>query len=135
MAGFGGMRISDTSDLWWKTAVIYCLDVETFFDSDGDGVGDLAGVSQRIDYLAELGITCLWLMPFYPTPGRDDGYDVTDLYGVDHRLGTHGDLVELIRTARDRGIRVIAGLVVIRNVSPAELSLHATVADVVRPGR
>ena len=106
------MRITDTSDLWWKNAVVYCLDVETFFDSDGDGVGDLAGLAQRIDYLAELGITCLWLMPFYPTPDRDDGYDVTDHFGVDPRLGTHGDLVELIRTANDRGIRVIADIVV-----------------------
>ena len=69
-------------------------------------------MAQRIDYLAELGVTCLWLMPFYPTPDRDDGYDITDFYGVDRRLGTHGDLVEVIRTARDRGIRVIADLVV-----------------------
>lgn len=106
------MRITDTSDLWWKSAIIYCLDVETFLDSDGDGIGDLQGLASRIDYLSQLGVTCLWLMPFYPTPDRDDGYDVTDFYGVDARLGTHGDLVEVIRTARDRGMRVIVDLVV-----------------------
>jgi trehalose synthase len=106
------MRITDTSDLWWKTAVVYCLDVETFFDGDGDGTGDLRGLAQRLDHLADLGVTCLWLMPFYPTPDRDDGYDITDFYGVDGRLGSHGDLVEVLRTARDRGIRVIADLVV-----------------------
>jgi Glycosidases len=106
------VKITDTSDLWWKSAVVYCLDVETYLDDDGDGVGDLAGLARRIDYLADLGITCLWLMPFYPSPDRDDGYDVTDFYGVDPRLGTHGDLVEVIRTARDRGIRVIVDLVV-----------------------
>ncbi|MFB8188185.1 alpha-amylase family protein [Microbacterium sp. NPDC055988] len=106
------MKITDTSDLWWKTAVVYCLDVETFLDSDGDGVGDLQGLARRIDYLSQLGVTCLWLMPFYPTPDRDDGYDVSDFYGVDRRLGTHGDLVEVIRTARDRGMRVIVDLVI-----------------------
>lgn len=106
------MRITDTSDLWWKTAVVYCLDVETYLDANGDGVGDLPGLARRIDYLADIGVTCLWLMPFYPTPDRDDGYDVTDFYGVDPRLGTHGDLVEVIRTAKDRGIRVIVDLVV-----------------------
>ena len=106
------MRITDTSDLWWKTAVVYCLDIETYLDGDGDGLGDLTGLAQRIHYLAELGVTCLWLMPFYPTPDRDDGYDITDHYGVDRRLGTFGDLIEVIRTAHDRGIRVIADLVV-----------------------
>jgi trehalose synthase len=106
------MRLTETADVWWKNAVVYCLDVETFFDTNGDGRGDLRGVSQRIDHLAELGVTCLWLMPFYPTPDRDDGYDITDFYGVDPRLGSHGDLVELITLARDRGIRVIADLVV-----------------------
>lgn len=105
-------RPVSTGDLWWKNAVIYCVDVETYYDSDGDGIGDLVGLTQRMDYLAELGVTCLWLMPFYPTPDRDDGYDVTDLFGVDSRLGTHGDLVELVRAAADRGIRVIADLVV-----------------------
>jgi trehalose synthase len=104
--------MTQTSDLWWKNAVIYCLDIETFFDADGDGVGDIAGLTERIDYLAQLGVTCLWLMPFYPTPDRDDGYDVTDYYGVDSRLGTHGDVVELIRTAKDRGMRVIADLLI-----------------------
>ena len=66
---------------------------------------------ERLDYLAGMGISCVWLMPFYPSRQRDDGYDITDFYGVDGRLGTHGDLVEMIRTARDRGIRVIADLV------------------------
>ncbi|EIV94534.1 alpha-amylase family protein [Frankia sp. QA3] len=106
------MRLSRTADLWWKNAVIYCLDVETFADGNGDGCGDFRGLTQRIDYLHELGVTCIWLMPFYPTPDRDDGYDITDFYGVDPRLGTHGDLVEFLRVARDRGIRVIADLVV-----------------------
>jgi trehalose synthase len=106
------VKITDTSDLWWKTSVIYCLDVETYLDHDGDGIGDFAGLAHRIDYLADLGVTCLWLMPFYPTADRDDGYDVTDFYGVDPRLGSHGDLVEVVRSARDRGIRVIVDLVV-----------------------
>jgi maltose alpha-D-glucosyltransferase/alpha-amylase len=105
-------RRKATSDVWWKNAVVYCLDVETFLDADGDGCGDLPGLTERVDYLAGLGVTCLWLMPFYASPRRDDGYDISDFYAVDPRLGTPGDLLELIRTARDRGIRVIADLVV-----------------------
>ncbi|MEJ3404335.1 alpha-amylase family protein [Rathayibacter sp. YIM 133350] len=106
------MKITDTSDLWWKTAVVYCLDVERYMDFNGDGRGDFEGLSQRVDYLADLGVTCLWLMPFYPTTDRDGGYDITDFYGVDPRLGSHGDVVEFMRTAKDRGMRVIIDLVV-----------------------
>jgi trehalose synthase len=106
------MDISRTSDVWWKNAIFYCLDVETFQDSNGDGIGDFRGLSQRLNYLSGLGVTCLWLMPFYPSPNRDDGYDITDYYAVDSRLGSLGDFVEFARTARDRGMRVIADLVV-----------------------
>ena len=106
------MKLGPTSDLWWKNAIVYCLDVETFLDSDGDGVGDFEGLLGQIDYLAGLGVTCLWLMPFYPSPNKDDGYDVSDYCAVDPRLGGLGDFVELVRTANDRGIKVIADLVV-----------------------
>jgi maltose alpha-D-glucosyltransferase/alpha-amylase len=106
------MDISRTSDLWWKNAVFYCLDVETFRDANRDGTGDFQGLTNRIDYLCGLGVTCIWLMPFYPTANRDDGYDIIDYYAVDPRYGSLGDFVEFLRTARDRGIRVIADLVV-----------------------
>ncbi len=99
-------------DLWYKNAIIYCIDVKTFMDSDGDGVGDFVGLTQRIDYLAGLGVTCIWLMPFYPSPNRDNGYDVMDYYNVDPRLGTLGDFVEFTRCAEERGIRIIVDLVV-----------------------
>jgi trehalose synthase len=107
-----GVDISRTSDVWWKNAIFYCLDVESFQDSDGDGIGDFTGLAHRIDHLAGLGVTCIWLMPFYPSPNRDDGYDIVDYYSVDGSLGSMGDVVEFVRTARDRGIRVIADLVV-----------------------
>jgi maltose alpha-D-glucosyltransferase/alpha-amylase len=106
------VRGARASDLWWKNAVVYCLDVETFCDADGDGRGDLQGLTARLDHLVRLGVTCLWLMPLYPSPNRDDGYDVTDFYGVDPRLGTHGDFVVMLRAAKDRGLRVIIDLVV-----------------------
>lgn len=105
------MNLTDTADLWWKNAVFYCADVQTFLDLDGDGQGDLRGMLHRVDYLADLGVTCLWLMPFYPTAGRDDGYDITDFYGVDPTLGSAGDFVELVRTCHSRGIRVVVDFV------------------------
>jgi maltose alpha-D-glucosyltransferase / alpha-amylase len=97
---------------WYDEAVIYCLDVETFADSNGDGIGDFRGLVGRLDYLYRLGVTCLWLNPIHPTPNRDDGYDVTDFYGVDPRLGTLGEFAELLHEAANRGIRVIIDLVV-----------------------
>ncbi|GAA0843723.1 alpha-amylase family protein [Streptosporangium amethystogenes subsp. fukuiense] len=106
------MRLTHTADLWWKNAVVYCLDVETYKDGNGDGIGDFRGLTQQVDHLERLGVTCIWLMPFFPSPSRDDGYDISDFYSVDPRLGSLGDFVEFVRTARDRGMRVIADLVV-----------------------
>jgi trehalose synthase len=106
------MNLEATSDLWWKNAIVYCVDTASFLDTNGDGIGDLDGLTQRIDYLAGLGVTCLWLMPIYPSPEHDYGYDVADYYGVADKYGTLGDVVELVRTARERGIRVIVDLVV-----------------------
>ncbi len=100
------------SGRWYEKAVVYCLDIDTFQDSNGDGVGDIQGLIGRLDYLARLGIDCLWLHPIHPSPGRDDGYDVTDFYNVDPRFGTLGDFAELLHEARSRGIRVIIDLVV-----------------------
>ena len=97
---------------WYQEAVIYCVEVASFQDSDGDGRGDLRGLISRLDYLARLGVTCLWLNPIHPSPLRDNGYDVTDYYGIDPRLGSLGDFAELTRRARERGIRIVLDLVV-----------------------
>ena len=100
------------SDLWYKNAVIYCLDVEKYQDANGDGVGDFEGLMRRLDYLQGLGVTCVWLQPFYPSPNRDNGYDVADYYGVNDRHGSLGDFVAFMRHAEALGIRVIIDLVV-----------------------
>ena len=105
------MRLEPTSDLWWKNAILYCLDVEAYLDGDGTGSAISRASSARSTTSPASGVTCLWLMPFYPSPNRDDGYDITDFYGVDSRLGSHGDFVEFVRTASDRGIKVIVDLV------------------------
>ncbi|GAA2112409.1 alpha-amylase family protein [Microlunatus panaciterrae] len=97
---------------WYQEAVIYCLEVASFQDSNGDGRGDLRGLISRLDYLARLGVTCLWLNPIHPSPGRDNGYDVSDYYEVDPKLGSLGDFAELTRRARERGIRILLDLVV-----------------------
>ena len=81
-------------------------------DANGDGIGDFPGLMRRLDYLHGLGITAIWLMPFQPSPDRDDGYDISDYYGVNSRYGTLGDFVEFTHGAEQRGIRVIMDLVV-----------------------
>lgn len=100
------------SERWYKEAVVYSVEVDSFQDSNGDGCGDLPGLTSRLDYLARLGVTCLWLNPIHPSPQRDGGYDVSDYYSVDPRLGTLGDFVELATQARSRGIRLLLDLVV-----------------------
>jgi maltose alpha-D-glucosyltransferase/alpha-amylase len=100
------------NDLWYKNAVIYCLSVGSYMDSNGDGVGDFEGLMRRLDYLHGLGITAVWLMPFQTSPCKDDGYDVADYYNVDPRYGTLGDFVEFTHAAKQRGIRVLIDLVV-----------------------
>jgi maltose alpha-D-glucosyltransferase/alpha-amylase len=100
------------NNLWYKNAIIYCLSVATYMDANGDGIGDFSGLMRRLDYLQGLGVTAIWLMPFQPSPGKDDGYDISDYYGVNPAYGTLGDFVEFAHGADQRGIRVIIDLVV-----------------------
>jgi maltose alpha-D-glucosyltransferase / alpha-amylase len=100
------------NDLWYKNAVMYCLDVEKYQDADGDGVGDFEGLMRRLEYLQGLGVTCVWLQPFYRSPNRDNGYDVADYYSIHEKHGSLGDFVEFMNRADALGIRVIVDLVV-----------------------
>ncbi len=99
-------------DIWYKNTIIYSLDLETFMDANGDGTGDFKGLMHKLDYLHSMGIDTLWLAPFQPTPNRDNGYDISDYYGVDPRHGSSGDFVEFMHQAKKRGIKVIIDLVV-----------------------
>ncbi len=96
---------------WFQDAIFYAVDVARFADSDGDGFGDFKGLLGKLDYLQDLGVTALWLLPFYPSPRRDNGYDVTDYYRVDPRLGTLADFEAVVRAAGERGMRVLIDLV------------------------
>lgn len=99
-------------DLWYKNAIVYCLSVEKYMDSNADGVGDFEGLSRRLPYLAGLGVTCVWLQPFYASPFRDNGYDVQDYYSVHSKYGSLGDFVEFMNHAESLGMRVLLDLVV-----------------------
>ena len=98
--------------LWFKDAVIYQLHVKAFSDSNGDGIGDFAGLTERLDYLKDLGVTTLWLLPFYPTPGRDDGYDIADYGDINSQFGTMRDFRRFMQEAKRRDLRVITELVI-----------------------
>ena len=98
--------------LWYKDAILYELHVRAFHDTNGDGIGDFRGVLEKMDYLQDLGVTALWLLPFYPSPLRDDGYDISNYTDVNDIYGTLADLKALLREAHRRGIRVITELVI-----------------------
>jgi maltose alpha-D-glucosyltransferase / alpha-amylase len=98
--------------LWFKDAVIYQLHVRSFFDSNGDGIGDFAGLTQKLDYLQDLGVTALWLLPFYPSPLRDDGYDIADYTAIHRDYGTMRQFRRFVKEAHDRGMKVITELVI-----------------------
>ncbi len=96
---------------WYKDAILYQLHVRTFYDSDGDGVGDFRGLEQKLDYLARLGVTAIWLMPFYPSPLRDDGYDISDYTAIHPSYGTLEDFKSFLGAAHERNIRILTELV------------------------
>ena len=104
---------TETADqLWYKDAIIYQLHVKAFADSNNDGIGDFTGLTEKLGYLQELGVTALWLLPFYPSPGRDDGYDIGDYGDINPDFGTMKDFKRFIQEAKKRGLRVITELVI-----------------------
>src|SRR5258708_6938963 len=109
---------SATDPLWYKDAVIYELHVRAFFDSNNDGVGDFAGLLQKLDYLQDLGVTCLWLLPFFPSPLRDDGYDIADYVNVHPSYGTIGDFKQFLDAAHQRNMQVMIALVINPTTDP-----------------
>src|ERR1700722_4709487 len=101
----------NSPQLWYKDAIIYELHVRAFHDYDDDGYGDFRGLTQKLDYLEDLGVTAIWILPFYPSPLRDDGYDIADYTSANSQYGTMDDFKEFLAEAHNRGIRVITELV------------------------
>ncbi|HJP97429.1 MAG TPA: alpha-amylase family protein, partial [Rhodanobacteraceae bacterium] len=108
----GTQQATRTDPLWFKDAVIYQLHVKAYFDSNDDGIGDFAGLEAKLDYLKDLGVTAIWLLPFYPSPLRDDGYDISDYRQVHPQYGTLRDFRQFVRACHRRGLRVITELVI-----------------------
>jgi maltose alpha-D-glucosyltransferase/alpha-amylase len=103
---------SATDPLWFKDAIIYETHVKAFFDSTGDGVGDFRGLTEKLDHVQDLGATCLWLLPFFPSPLKDDGYDIADYLNVHPSYGTLDDFKAFLKAAHGRGLQVIIELVI-----------------------
>lgn len=104
--------IDRSNKFWYKDAVIYQVHIKSFYDSNADGFGDIRGLIEKLDYIQDLGIDCIWLLPFYPSPLRDDGYDIADYSGINPVYGNMDDFAELLKQAHSRGIRVITELVI-----------------------
>jgi maltose alpha-D-glucosyltransferase / alpha-amylase len=103
----------DRSDrTWFKNAVIYQAHVKAFQDANGDGIGDFAGLTQRLDYLQQLGVTAIWLLPFYPSPQRDDGYDIAGYRAIHESYGTMRDFRRMVKACHERGLRIVTELVI-----------------------
>ena len=106
-----GRRCMTTDDQWYKDAIFYELQVKSFYDSNADGVGDFRGLVEKLDYLKDLGVDCVWVTPFYPSPLKDDGYDIADFYGVHSDFGTLQDAKQFIKEAHRRNLKVMFDLV------------------------
>jgi maltose alpha-D-glucosyltransferase/alpha-amylase len=104
--------VNDSDPLWFKDAVIYQVHVKAFYDANDDGIGDFAGLTQKLDYIKNLGATCIWLLPFFPSPMRDDGYDIADYRAINPAYGTMHDFRAFVKAAHERGIRVLIELVI-----------------------
>ena len=124
---------------WYKDAIIYELHIKAFCDSNGDGIGDFGGLLQKLDYLQELGVNAIWLLPFYPSPLRDDGYDIADYYSINTSYGNIAQLKNLLDEAHQRNLKIITELVInhtsdqhpwfqrpatLRKVRPEEITMY-----------
>ncbi|MGD9552618.1 MAG: alpha-amylase family glycosyl hydrolase, partial [Candidatus Caldatribacteriota bacterium] len=107
------LREEDFSEapLWYKDAIIYEVHVKTFYDKNGDGIGDFRGLTEKLDYLESLGVNAIWLLPFFPSPLKDDGYDISDYYNIHHHYGNMRDFKNFLKEAHRREMKVVIELV------------------------
>src|SRR5258708_13463823 len=115
-AALSGLEGQDA--LWYKDAVIYQVNVKSFFDSNDDGIGDFKGLTSKLEYIRDLGVNTLWLMPFYPSPLKDDGYDIADYQNVHPQFGTLDDFRTMLREAHRLGLKVVTHLII--NPTPTQ---------------
>src|SRR4030095_2445502 len=107
-----GSSVLDNKLHWYKDAIIYELHIKAFHDGNDDGIGDFSGLLEKLDYLEELGVTTIWLLPFYPSPLKDDGYDIADYYTINPSFGNIDEFKQLLKEAHRRNLKVITELVI-----------------------